>query len=124
MRVLETTDGKGISEELESETNSETVQGKWVDLMLHVARNNGIDRNTAYEQFCHDGYGNLFNVDFQNKSNYASCVGEALTNSNSSIIVWSSGSNTLNEFGFGDDITYSNEAPELRKQAAHKVGGQ
>jgi hypothetical protein len=71
--------------------------------MLDAAARDGIDRKFALEQWCHDGYGNLFNVDF--KTNLvARGAPPPLTNISLDVLVWSSGANGTNELGNGDDI--------------------
>lgn len=92
-----------ILEQLQRITNQTNLQAKWVQLMIATAAQSGIDSNTALDTICRDGYGRFLNVEL--RTNLISRKASPnLTNLSSSIVLWSSGMNGLNEWGFGDDI--------------------
>ena len=110
MQVLEKDNRQSIVEQLQNVTNKSTLQDKWVELMVRTAVQSGIQPKTALEQLCHDGYGNLFNVDF--RANLVTHMASpSLTNLTFPVVVWSSGPNGSNELGFGDDIVAPSSGP-------------
>jgi len=76
--------------------------------MTETAVHSGIESNVAVKQFCRDGYGNLFNVEMRTRL-IVQGASSSLTNINFPVIVWSSGSNAVNDLGFGDDVVIPND---------------
>jgi hypothetical protein len=108
MRLLQEDSRLGIVEQLQGVTNAVTLQNKWVQWMIEATNQSGIDTNAAREQFCHDGYGRLFNVELRTNL-IAQGASRSLTNIDFPVVVWSSGFNALDERGFGDDIFLSED---------------
>lgn len=105
MRLLESDNQNGIVELLQGVTNGPTLQDRWVRLITEAAVHSGIASNTAAKLLCRDGYGNYFNVELRTKL-IAEGASPYLTNINFPVIVWSSGLNAVNEWGFGDDVDF------------------
>jgi len=108
MRLLQTDNQQGIVEQLQAVTNTGTLQDKWVRLMREAVAHSGSSSNAAMEQLCYDGYGRVFNVELRTNL-IARGASQSLTNIDFPVVVWSSGLNGVNEFGFGDDVALPNE---------------
>ena len=107
MRMLEEAHGMSIGEQLRCISGGANLQEKWELLVSNNASLLGRDPSRICEWLCYDGWGNRFNVEF--KTNLLSRkvsqeLRQALRNSGFDVMIWSSGPNGTNDFGYKDDI--------------------
>ncbi|MEI7729387.1 MAG: hypothetical protein WCO56_07430 [Verrucomicrobiota bacterium] len=107
LRILESENHTNIGRLLQNSTETNLQKGLLV-LLSNNSQTLGFDPKIIDKKILSDGYGRRFNVEF--KTNLLSKFGPtALTEAGFDVVVWSNGSNGVNENGFGDDVYLTKE---------------
>jgi len=99
---VETNAGGNIADYLKSYPG-ESLQKKFQHMIAASARTNEEEEQLVIKMECYDDYGEPFNVDFRTNLS-AHGAAPIILSIKEDLIIWSSGPNRTNEFGYGDDI--------------------
>jgi hypothetical protein len=109
IRDIENDRHERIDLQLEKTHGSNDLSGKLLKLLEREIQASNMTASNATKEFKLDGFGNPFNMELR-KNLSSKKISTSLSSSNFELLVWSSGPNGINEFGFGDDVVYENEA--------------
>jgi len=106
--ILEKENHLSIGEQLRQVHNGNSLQEKFIILLSNNSEKLCLNPKIIEKQYLYDGYGNHYNLDYKNDFLLKRGNVEAV-NMNFDVIIWSSGKNGINEYGFRDDIYLDSE---------------